>query len=182
MKEIFMARPKLGESETERLQLKITAEEVAAIDDWRFANRVPSRSEAFRRLCRIGLIQQEITPAINKAMEGLIDSVMILSDETLTDRPRSKEEMGEMFDLAAAVFQKSYILYEKVLEQTIRLSGLANGDQNLKEALDWEGRAADFLEGKSLFESIKNSPEAYAALKAATEQRLKDAEEREKKE
>lgn len=50
-----MARPKLGASETERLHLKITQDELTAIDDWRFANRVPSRSEAVRRLCQIGL-------------------------------------------------------------------------------------------------------------------------------
>lgn len=50
-----MARPKLGTSETERLQLKITADEVRAIDDWRYANRVPSRSEAVRRLVRLAL-------------------------------------------------------------------------------------------------------------------------------
>lgn len=50
-----MARPKLGEGETERLQMTITAEEIEAIDTWRYANRVPSRSEAIRRLCRIAI-------------------------------------------------------------------------------------------------------------------------------
>lgn len=50
-----MARPKLGDSETERLQVKITADEVRAIEDWRYENRVPSRSEAVRRLIQIGL-------------------------------------------------------------------------------------------------------------------------------
>ncbi|WP_152048248.1 hypothetical protein [Aureimonas psammosilenae] len=49
-----MARPKLGDTETQRLQLKITEEEISAIDDWRFSNRVPSRSEAVRRLVQIG--------------------------------------------------------------------------------------------------------------------------------
>jgi len=50
-----MARPKLGESETERLHVKITADEIRAIDDWRYANRIPSRSEAVRRLVQVGL-------------------------------------------------------------------------------------------------------------------------------
>ncbi|WP_340584161.1 hypothetical protein [Brucella pseudintermedia] len=50
-----MARPKLGESETERLHVKITKDEIEAIDDWRYKNRIPSRSEAVRRLCRLGL-------------------------------------------------------------------------------------------------------------------------------
>ena len=50
-----MTRPKLGSSETERLHVKITADEIEAIDDWRYANRVPTRSEAVRRLIAAGL-------------------------------------------------------------------------------------------------------------------------------
>jgi hypothetical protein len=50
-----MSRPSLGTSETERLQIKITADEIKAIEDWRYANRVPSKSEAVRRLCAIAL-------------------------------------------------------------------------------------------------------------------------------
>lgn len=50
-----MARPKLGDSDTERLHVKITAHELDAIDDWRYTNRIPSRSEAVRRLVQIGL-------------------------------------------------------------------------------------------------------------------------------
>jgi hypothetical protein len=55
-----MARPKLGKTETERLQLKITAAEIEAIDDWRFGNRVASRSEAIRRLCQIGITADDV--------------------------------------------------------------------------------------------------------------------------
>ncbi|ESZ11465.1 hypothetical protein X735_25780 [Mesorhizobium sp. L2C085B000] len=50
-----MARPKLGESESKRLQMVITEDELQAIEDWRFANRVQSKSEAIRRLVQIGL-------------------------------------------------------------------------------------------------------------------------------
>lgn len=50
-----MARPKLGESDTERLHMKITTEELQAIEDWRYANRVPSKSEAVRRLTAMAL-------------------------------------------------------------------------------------------------------------------------------
>lgn len=51
-----MARPKLGDSETERLHVKMAGEEIAAIDDWRYENRIPSRSEAVRRLCQMGVM------------------------------------------------------------------------------------------------------------------------------
>lgn len=50
-----MARPKLGDSESKRLQMVITEDELEAIDVWQHDNRVASRSEAIRRLVQIGL-------------------------------------------------------------------------------------------------------------------------------
>jgi hypothetical protein len=38
-----------------RLQIMLDAEELAAIDDWRFKHRMPSRAAAIRDLLRIGL-------------------------------------------------------------------------------------------------------------------------------
>ena len=39
----------------ERLQIMLTATEVAALDDWRFAKRMPSRAAAIRELLKRGL-------------------------------------------------------------------------------------------------------------------------------
>lgn len=39
----------------ERLQIMLEAEELSAIDDFRFANRMPSRAAAVRELLRRGL-------------------------------------------------------------------------------------------------------------------------------
>jgi hypothetical protein len=39
----------------ERLQIMLTQEELAALDDWRFANRMPSRASAVRELLKRGL-------------------------------------------------------------------------------------------------------------------------------
>lgn len=44
------------ENKTERVQVLMTPSEVETIDDWSFANRIRSRSEAIRRLCQIGFI------------------------------------------------------------------------------------------------------------------------------
>lgn len=40
----------------ERLQIMLTEEEVKALDDWRFAKRMPSRASAVRELLRRGLL------------------------------------------------------------------------------------------------------------------------------
>ncbi|NVP55989.1 hypothetical protein [Mycoplana rhizolycopersici] len=42
-----------------RVPIMMSDAELKAIDDWRFANRVATRSEAVRRLCQIGLQVEE---------------------------------------------------------------------------------------------------------------------------
>lgn len=42
-------------SRGERLQIMLTPEELTALDDWRFAQRMPSRAAAVRELLRRGL-------------------------------------------------------------------------------------------------------------------------------
>jgi hypothetical protein len=39
----------------ERLQIMLTPEELRAVDDWRFARRMPSRASAVRELLKRGL-------------------------------------------------------------------------------------------------------------------------------
>jgi hypothetical protein len=39
----------------ERLQIMLTQVELKALDDWRFARRMPSRAAAVRELLRLGL-------------------------------------------------------------------------------------------------------------------------------
>jgi hypothetical protein len=46
-----MADPKA----TERLQIILGVDELSALDDWRFAHRMPSRAAAVRELLRRGL-------------------------------------------------------------------------------------------------------------------------------
>ena len=44
----------------ERLQIMLTLDEVKALDDWRFANRMPSRAAAVRDLLRRGLAAEGV--------------------------------------------------------------------------------------------------------------------------
>jgi len=47
----------------ERLQIMMTADELAAVDDWRFVRRMPSRASAIRELLRRGLAAEGFTLA-----------------------------------------------------------------------------------------------------------------------
>ena len=44
-----------GRQRGERLQIMLSAEELAALDDFRFRNRMPSRASAIREILRRGL-------------------------------------------------------------------------------------------------------------------------------
>jgi hypothetical protein len=49
----------------ERLQIMLTDEELAALDDWRFARRMPSRASAVRELLKRGLAAEGFDTAKN---------------------------------------------------------------------------------------------------------------------
>lgn len=55
---------------TEKLQLMLDLEELKAIDDWRFENRLPSRAAAIRELIRRGLISNEFDEPPTDASSG----------------------------------------------------------------------------------------------------------------
>jgi metal-responsive CopG/Arc/MetJ family transcriptional regulator len=47
----------------ERLQIMLTDDELAAIDDWRFKRRMPSRAAAIREMLKRGLAAEGFTHA-----------------------------------------------------------------------------------------------------------------------
>ena len=60
----------------ERLQVMLDANELKALDDWRFQKRMPSRSAAVREIIRRGLAAEGFAEALagqNSASFGVID-------------------------------------------------------------------------------------------------------------
>lgn len=60
----------------ERLQIMLTAEELKALDDWRFACRMPSRAAAVRELLRRGLAAEGVLDAERRTRSrdfGVVD-------------------------------------------------------------------------------------------------------------
>lgn len=51
-----------------RVPIMLSEEEVTAIDDWRFSNRVATRSEAIRKLCKISLMFDSRRKNFNKSI------------------------------------------------------------------------------------------------------------------
>jgi hypothetical protein len=50
----------VGPARGERLQIMLTDEELAALDDWRFDKRMPSRASAIRELLKRGLAAEGV--------------------------------------------------------------------------------------------------------------------------
>lgn len=50
---------KADEPRKNRVPFMLSDEELSAIDDWRFSNRIATRAEAIRRLVQLGLEAKE---------------------------------------------------------------------------------------------------------------------------
>ena len=65
-----------GVSRPDRLQIMLSPEEISALDDWRFARRMPSRAAAIRELLRRGLAVDGVdlaTPGKQSAHFGVLE-------------------------------------------------------------------------------------------------------------
>jgi len=57
----------LNRDRNERLQIMLSPQELAAIDDWRFKHRMPSRASAVRDLLRGGLSSNSVETSSGSA-------------------------------------------------------------------------------------------------------------------
>ena len=71
----------------ERLQIMLTGDELRALDDWRFARRMPSRAAAIRELLKRGLAAEGFEVA-----DGHTKSQGFGVIETTAASPNSAEE------------------------------------------------------------------------------------------
>jgi hypothetical protein len=146
-----MARPKLGDSETERLHMKISADEVLAIDDWRYANRIPSRSEAVRRLVQIGLAYDAQAADWAQLIKEAFDHAVAISREAL--------EIGD----EATVDYKT--LHLRSLAHLLLFSKNAS---ELARRMSEQARFAELLQTESDIDAlVREQAELRAAIKAA---------------
>ena len=65
-----------------RLQIMLSPEEISALDDWRFAHRLPSRAAAIRELLKRGLAAEGIVVTAGKhsASFGVLQDAPATSD------------------------------------------------------------------------------------------------------
>lgn len=154
-----MARPKLGAGDTHRLQIKISDEELQAIDDWRYANRVPSRSEAVRRLVQIGLRAEREMPKLlehdavgSHAIQDISDTLNNAGTQ-LRQAKSEDERIAIVGELIASISLKVEALYSLMVDRFMHLGDLATEiaplvknkrfDEALRRAEDAKDMEAD---------------------------------------
>ena len=81
----------------ERLQIMLTQEELLALDDWRFARRMPSRAAAVRELLRRGLAAEgvQLADARMKSKDFGVTDASDAEDNVLPLRGRGKHDGTE---------------------------------------------------------------------------------------
>lgn len=165
-----MARPKLGESDTERLHLKITSDEIAAIDDWRYANRVPSRSEAVRRLVQIGLRAQRALPSVTKDTAEVLDmiaeslnipeDVLARMNEANVDKAEFDHAVAQkLWDAVNFAFNRQIEAQDNLHKLLVELSPLAANPEFLAAVELANEQAASETPNEKILESIGASRE-----------------------
>ena len=69
----------------ERLQVMLTTDELAALDQWRFSRHMPSRAAAIRELLRRGLAAEgfDVSDGKTKSADfGVIGEIDVVADKT----------------------------------------------------------------------------------------------------
>ncbi|TIM66890.1 MAG: hypothetical protein E5Y60_18970 [Mesorhizobium sp.] len=100
------------EPREKRIPIMFSEEELADIDEWRFSNRIATRADAVRRLCKIGILaENELEQVVDISSDGvkiLADQAVELSSVwTQLVRPDNKDllfgqdEIRDIFTLAS---------------------------------------------------------------------------------
>lgn len=92
----------MSEPKDNRVPIMMSNAELEAIDNWRFENRIATRSEAIRRLCQIGLITSDAKNILDDKSLGLFlgysDNLLALLDSTGEDSVPAVEALINMLD------------------------------------------------------------------------------------
>lgn len=126
-----MARPRLGDSQSKRLQMVITEAELDAIDVWQHANRIASRSEAIRRLVQIGLALDHEASEIQRQVANIEAANQRLKPfgEDLEGQPPPEQAQ----DLRSEIVFRSFALHTSLRSLFSRLDAFRTG-QTVEDA------------------------------------------------
>lgn len=89
-----------GDLKNQRIPIMMTEAELKEIDDWSFENRIRSRGEAIRRLCKIGLLA-------NSELEEITNGVAHIHHKIIDDHFQTLRSMVELSRQGGTLDQKT---------------------------------------------------------------------------
>ncbi|MDH6265353.1 chromosome segregation ATPase [Rhizobium sp. SG_E_25_P2] len=133
-----------------RVPMMLSNEELEAIDAWRFQNRISTRSEAIRRLCKIGLmLDAKLTPtytAMKAHAAALTDLTQHLNEFIGNVGYRNKE----IKQIALEMGHSSVTLTNLLI--TIR--ELTAGAYEMKQDIPFDEALTNHEENSAYFEDL----------------------------
>lgn len=160
--------------QSERLHMRISPEEITAIDDWRFANRVPSRSEAVRRLVQIGSrLEPQLQPICDlilsqlerhEALGRIIDGLMVNRTPWVSD-DAAMVEGSRRAKLLWELVGWEYEAYREALELTRRIELFVEQYNLLAEHPEFDDALNLAERSRAVSETLRTIWESRKAMK-----------------
>lgn len=112
-----------GRDKTERLHVLISDEELTAIDDWRFANRISTRGDAVRRLVQIGTRAERALLGVMHATTGVSEELEEVAEvrQGATEAAEKRDadallkSFGELFKAVDRLAARQIIAYDQIM-------------------------------------------------------------------
>lgn len=129
---------KPGEQKTERFNMFMSPSESQAIDDWMWANRIRSKSEAVRRLVQIALRFEASAKRIDIAGRRLSSAY---EEMVQTYRHQSSEEAGSPLDAidvltsTRKIIERTRDIIDAVANPDLQRVDLTDATKTIEEAI-----------------------------------------------
>lgn len=142
-----------------RVPIMMSEAELTAVDDWRFTYRIATRSEAIRRLVRLGLnLEDEVTSFAMGVQSYSIDlldhvSIWLREHDDFENEPGGPEEFNRLTGLVEKLEPIAYA-GRRLVDQSLDLrSGMPT-----KDAIERSRRTGDALaqELQDVLETLKS--------------------------
>ncbi|TPJ27162.1 hypothetical protein [Mesorhizobium sp. B2-8-3] len=152
-----------------RIPIMMADEELSAIDDWRFANRIATRSDAVRRLVQIALTFDREAGALLSLAEGTSTRTRELVGHFMNaPRELSETDSAAVLDFMTSSLGATRDVLESQSELSYRISSLGAHGLSLKareretgEAIKLSHEVQNFLErqGRKFKERVEERNE-----------------------
>ncbi|MCV9906673.1 hypothetical protein OIV19_03460 [Brucella sp. HL-2] len=150
-----------------RIPIMMSDEELEAVDDWRFKNRIATRSEAVRRLIQIGNSLEWVIPAATDHSEWLVHEARQLFDYALLKSGTATNENKEIFDFFVGysenILRRSEAIHLMLMRENNRIIPLLD-EAHISEAINKAGAGENQI--SKIISAYASDDERYSDVTA----------------